>query len=45
MFIKVGNSDFLKSAVKGKTLKQLNEMFPHIDEAVLKELHAQVGKK
>lgn len=45
MYIKVGNSDFLQSEVKGKTLKQLKEMFPHICETVLKELHAQVGKK
>jgi hypothetical protein len=45
MYIRVGYCDFSKSLVKGKTLKQLKEMFPHIDEAVLKELHTQVGKK
>lgn len=45
MYIRVGKTDFLKDHVEGKTLTELREMFPHLSDANIRELHSKVGKK
>jgi hypothetical protein len=45
MYIRIGNTDFLLAHVEGKSIAELTEMFGHIHESHIKELHNIVNKK
>ena len=45
MYIRIGYTDFLLTAVEGKSIAELTEMFGHIHESQIKLLHKEANKK